>query len=111
MANLIFKRSLHHKLLDNWNQLSQSEKEAYLAQVDQALQAVGGKRVVLIVCTSAHALENWDTLGLEIFPDAQALEKHQELLDQLDWNDHIKIDETIGTTKDLQGWLETTLQE
>lgn len=111
MSDLIYKRFSKHVWQKDWNKLSESERADYLSKVDQSLQAVGGNRAVLVLCTSAYAIENWNTLGLEIFPDIKAVEKHSELLKQLNWSEYVKSEGTTGTEQDLLNWLEFTLQE
>jgi hypothetical protein len=91
--------------------LSQAEKDDYLAKVDEALAAVGGKRLVLIVCDSAYALENWNTFGLEIFPDQNALEKHAELLQQIGLSRYVETETTTASAQVLHDWLSVTLSE
>ena len=111
MADLMIRRFQNHQWLESWGQLAQAERNDYLAKVDAALQTVGGKRLVLIVCDSAYALENWNTFGLEVFPNQAAIEKHAKLLDQLGWPQHVTAETIIGTGHDLQDWLTVTLTE
>ena len=75
--------------------LSEEEREALLAKLGEALDAVGCKRVVL--CDSTWASDRWSAFGVEEFPDIEALQKHAQLLNEIDWYRYIEADTLIGT--------------
>ena len=75
--------------------LSDEEREAILAKVNDALEAVGGKRVVM--CDSSWASDRWRSFGVEEFPNIEAVQKHAQLLDEIDWHRYIEADTLIGT--------------
>ena len=64
-------------------------------QVTEALQAVGGRS--LAVCDASWATEQWPVFGLEEFPDLAALQRHQQLLDELQWSRYIDSTTLVGT--------------
>ncbi len=66
-----------------WYQLSEDEQQQLLAKVNAALEQVGGKRIIL--CNSQWASRQWFGWGVEQFPDIEAVQKHTELLDELNW--------------------------
>jgi hypothetical protein len=111
MANLVYKRFLKHNFLEKWDSLSQSAREDYLKKVDSALDSVGGVRIVIVVCDSAYALEKWNTLGIEIFPDKDDEKKYATILEKMALSQYIESEITIGTSHDLDIWFNTTLQE
>ena len=83
------------KFKEAWYQLSPDEQRERLAQVQAALTQVGGKLVLL--CNSAWANEQWAGFGVEEFPDMDALQKHSQLLDELNWLRYIESSTTLGT--------------
>jgi len=64
-----------------WYHLSKDEQETILAQSDALLQQVGAKRIAM--CNSGWSNEKWADFGLEEFPDAEAVQKHAELQQEL----------------------------
>jgi hypothetical protein len=61
--------------------LSEAEREQHFARLEQALEQVGGKLVVM--CNSAWASEEWQVFGIEEYPDIEAVQKlaaiHEEI--------------------------------
>ena len=94
MAGPIYKLFMA-RTSEAWYQLSEDEQNALSAKVSQALEAVGGKRV--IVCTPAWATEQWDVLGVEEFPDLEAVQRHTELLYELNWLRYMDSISMLGT--------------
>jgi len=94
MAQPIYKLFLI-KPLEASYQLSQEEKDSLFAKVDEALKKVGGKRIV--VCKSGWSSEQWPFFGVEEFPDIEAVQKHSELLDELNWFRYIESTTVLGT--------------
>ena len=78
-----------------WYQLSQIERDALLAKVLAALDEVGGKSVVM--CDSRWAEEEWGYWGVEEFPDVQAVQRHTQLLHDLNWFRYIESESMLGT--------------
>jgi hypothetical protein len=105
MADLIFKRIVKHEWLAGWEQLSQEERDAYLAKLDETVKQAGGRRLVFIQCDAAYATQEWDTFGMEIFPDMEAAQKHAELIDQLNVDGYVARETLVGTVTDLREWL------
>jgi hypothetical protein len=66
-----------------WYQLSKNEQEKLLSKVNSALEKVGGKR--LAMCNSGWSSEKWAYFGIEEFPDAEAVQKHSDLLAEHNW--------------------------
>ena len=92
MDGLVYRRVVNHRWKNAWENLSQSQKDAVLAQLDFALAEAGGRRYVLIACDAAYALKEWDTFGLEIFPDADAVRRYETMLDEIRWADYVETD-------------------
>jgi len=66
-----------------------------MAKVDEALEKAGGKRVVL--CDSSWSSEEWGGCGVEEFPNIEAVQKHAELLNELNWFRYIESSTLLGT--------------
>jgi hypothetical protein len=71
------------KPTEGWYQLSQEEQNSLLDKVAQTLEKIGGKQIV--VCDSSWASEQWPFFGVEEFPNIEAVQKHAQLLNELDW--------------------------
>ena len=69
--------------LESWYRLSKEEQDDLMAKVVDALDKVGGKRVLM--CDSAWSSEMWPGWGVEEFPDIEAVQKHSQALNELNW--------------------------
>jgi hypothetical protein len=67
----------------NWYQLSKDEQEKILAKLRTLLEKVGGKSIIM--CNSGWSNENYAYFGLEEFPDTDSVQKHSELMSELNW--------------------------
>ena len=94
MAQRVYKLFLG-KMSEAWHQLSQEEQEALSAKVYEALEKVGGKRIV--ACNSGWSSEQWRFFGVEEFPDTEAVLRHAELLDELNWGRYVQSMTVLGT--------------
>ena len=105
MAELILKRYMSHRWSEAWERCPQGERDAFLEEIDKALQQAGGTRIVIIQCDSAYALKEWDTFGMEIFPDEDAVQVYAKLLDELDHSRFVQTAVLTGTEADLREWF------
>jgi hypothetical protein len=76
-------------------QVAQEEQEKVFAKVEEALEQVGGKRV--ISCDSGWASEQWTFWGVEEFPDVEAVQKYTALLNELNWFQYVDSFTLLGT--------------
>ncbi len=83
------------KPTEAWHQLSKEEQDSLVAKVDQALEQVGGKRVVM--CDSRWASEQWIGWGVEVFPDIEAVQKYARLEEELNWFRYMEGMDVLGT--------------
>ncbi len=102
MSGLIYRRVLSHQWVKSEDQ---AERNAILARLDETLQKVGGRRLVLIECEASEALRQWDTLGMEIFPDMRAAQEYLKLLQETGQLQDIETTSVTGTSRDFEGWL------
>jgi hypothetical protein len=75
--------------------LSDQEREDFLARSEEALEMAGGK--MIIKCFSGWSTEQWGFFGVEEFPDVEAVQKHTELLVELDHYRYIESFSMLGT--------------
>jgi hypothetical protein len=80
---------------DAWYQLSPEDQQRMLAEVQKALDTVGGKE--LVICSAAWSNERWPYFGVEEFPDLGAVERHTQILTDLNWGRFIDSRSTLGT--------------
>jgi hypothetical protein len=94
MAQPIYKL-FQVKFTEAWHQLSQDEQNKLIEQIDQALVAAGGKKVV--ECDAAWCSEQWPIWGVEQFPDLEAVQKHTQLLNGLNWSRYVDTMTSLGS--------------
>jgi hypothetical protein len=75
--------------------VSQEEWPKLIAKIEEALEKVGGKQV--IACNSGWASEQWTFWGVEEYPDIEAVQKHTELLNELNWFQYVDSFTVLGT--------------
>ncbi len=83
------------KPTEAWYQLSKEEQEGLLAKAGEALVKVGGKEIVS--CGSRWASEQWAYWGVEQYPDLEAVQKHDELLNEFNWFRYGESMTVLGT--------------
>ena len=76
MAGPIYKLWMM-RLTEAGHQLSEEEQNAAVAKVNEAMEKVGGKRVVL--CKSRWASEQWEYFGVDEFPSIAAVQEFADL--------------------------------
>jgi hypothetical protein len=87
------------KFTEAWYQLSTEERNQRLAKVGAVLEQVGGK--ALIICDSSWSNEQWRAFGVEEFPDIEAVQKHTQLLNELEWDRYLDGPSTLGTKLEM----------
>jgi hypothetical protein len=100
MAQSIYKL-WQGRLTDAWHQLSQQEQQRLLSQVMDALKTVGGRE--LVICDAAWSNERWPIFGVEEFPDLEAVQRHEQMLTDLNWLRYIESRTTLGTELQMPG--------
>jgi hypothetical protein len=78
-----------------WYQLSEEEQADLMDKVIGLVEQAGGKTVS--VCDSGWSSEQWLGFGVEEFPDIEAVQKHTEGLDELDWFRYIETMTFLGS--------------
>jgi hypothetical protein len=94
MAQAIFHVYLARQT-EAWHQLPREEQDQLLAKVAEALAQVGGK--VIVFCNSRWASEQWPFWGVEQYPSIEAVQKHTQLLDALNWFRYVESMTLLGT--------------
>lgn len=98
MAQPIYKFFMG-KPKEAWYHLSQKEQKSLLAKEEEPFKKTGGKRIVL--CNSEWSSEQWQFFGVEEFPDIEAIQKHSEDLDKLNWFRYFEGMSFLGTKWEL----------
>lgn len=62
----------------NWYELSTDEREKTLARLRTLIEKAGGKSIVQ--CFSGWSNEQYGYFGLEEFPDMESVQKHSNLM-------------------------------
>jgi hypothetical protein len=83
------------RFTEAWHQLPQEEQQRLLAMDDQALKTAGGK--ALVTCSAAWSNERWPYFGLQEFPDLASVQRHTDLLIELNWPRYFESRTTLGT--------------
>jgi hypothetical protein len=83
------------RFTEAWHQLPQQEQQRLLSQVMDALNTAGGKE--LVMCSAAWSNERWPFFGVEEFPDLEAVQRHEQILTDLNWARYIESRTTLGT--------------
>jgi hypothetical protein len=78
-----------------WHQLPEEEQQRLLSQVMEALNTAGGKE--LVICSAAWSNERWPFFGVEEFPDLEAVQRHEQILTDLNWARYQDSRTTLGT--------------
>src|SRR5688500_6358241 len=92
-------QSIHKLFLSKpspaWYQLSQEEPTTLLNKVGETLEKVAGKST--ITCDSSWASEQTSFWGVKQYPDLDALQKHAQLLNELNWFQYVESMTVLGT--------------
>ena len=94
MAQLIYKL-WQARFTEAWHQLPEQEQQRILGLVSEALNTAGGK--ALVICNAAWSNERLPFFGVEEFPDLEAVQRHQQILTDINWARYIESRSTLGT--------------
>lgn len=95
MSQKIYKMFRTKSAREAWYQLSEEEQKELLAKVNNALEQVGGKRIVM--CAATWANDSLIGFGVEEFPDIDAIQRHMQLLMELNLFRYFDSESTLGT--------------
>ena len=76
-------------------ELTPEEQNKLSKKAGEALAKVGGETV--IACNTGWCSENWQLWGVEKFPDIEAVQKHTDLLLELNWFHYVESTSYLGT--------------
>jgi hypothetical protein len=83
------------RLLEAWYQLSKEEQNSLVAKLNEGLEKVGAKRLVL--CDSSWSSDQWMVSGVEEFPNIEAVHKYTAVLNELKWFRYCESTSLLGT--------------
>ena len=94
MAGPIYKM-FYLRMKEAWFQLSKEQQDALFARIDEAMQSVGGKS--MLICNSAWTSERWWYWGVEEFPSIEAVQEYARCLAELEWFRYCDSETLLGT--------------
>ena len=94
MAQPIYKM-FHARWTEAWYQLSQEQRDAMFAKMNETAERLGIKGVV--ICDSSWNSEQWLFWGVEEYPDMQAVQEYTKCLAELDWFRYVDSETLLGT--------------
>ena len=100
MAQPIYKL-WQGRFTEAWHQLPEQEQQRLLGQVMGALNTTGGRE--LVVCDAAWSNERWPVFGVEEYANLEAVQRHEQLLTDLNWARYIDSRTTLGTELTVPG--------
>jgi hypothetical protein len=99
MAQPIFKVWLM-KNKDAWYDLSAEEQNKLMVQNSESFKEVGAE--LIMMCNCAWSSEEWQVWGIEKFPDIEAVQKHTENLNKINWFRYVDAKIILGTQISLE---------
>jgi hypothetical protein len=77
-----------------WFDLNEQEQNDLLGQNTSLFAELGGKSI--LTCRSFWSVERYILFGIELFPNAQALQKHSDKLEDLGWPKLLDSESLLG---------------
>jgi hypothetical protein len=78
-----------------WYQLSQEERSALFAKMEETGGRLGAKQV--LVCDSSWNSEKWLFWGVEEYPSMEALQEYSQCLAELNWFRYCESEILLGS--------------
>ena len=78
-----------------WYELSDDERRQLLARIEEALEQVGGRSI--LVCFSAWNNEQVEYWGVEEFPDLDAVLSLAQIHEEINWYRYVESKTLLGT--------------
>lgn len=83
------------KPTEAWYQLSAEEQQKLMDGITQSLNKVGAESIVM--CDASWSTEPWQFFGLIRFPSIEAVQKHREDTNQMNWSRYVEAMSFLGT--------------
>ena len=83
------------KYTEAWYQLEDEEKDRIFKKIGDSFEEVGAEQI--IICDSSWSAEAWQSFGLIKFPNIEALQKHRQDTNNLDWPRYVEAMSVLGT--------------
>ena len=94
MSERIYKH-YQMKAREPWYQLSEAEQRQLLGRIEEALEQVGGRSV--LVCFSAWSNEQVEYWGVEEYPDLAAVQSLAQIHEEIGWYRYVESTSILGT--------------
>jgi hypothetical protein len=95
MSKAIYNLFLIKRPTERWLRLASAEQIALLAQINEGLEATGGRRVVM--CNAYWCNQGYRGWGVEEFPDFASWRKFTDLREKLEWYSYSESWSMLGT--------------
>jgi hypothetical protein len=82
-----------------WYQLSQEEQDSFEVKLDEALEKVGAKK--LLLCDTNWSSDQWAFAGIEEFPNIEAVQNYIVFLNEFNWFRYVESMNILGTKLEL----------
>lgn len=81
--------------------LSGEEQQRLIEHAGEALQQVGARSIM--VCDASWSTEQWPIFGLEEYPDLESVQRHQQIITELQFGRYLESMTLLGTQFPLGG--------
>ena len=96
MSKPVFK-SFMGKHTEAWYQLTEAERGKLMDGVYAYIKKLGIK--IVIMCDSHWSNDQWPFFGVEEYPDIEAVQKHVEDLENIDFYRYYHSENILGTLR------------
>jgi len=93
MSKPIYKTFLG-KFTEAWYRLSEEEQDKKMDRIGESLEKLG---ISGRYYDASWSSEQWSFFGIEEFPDIEAVQKHTENLNAIEWFRYIDSESVLGT--------------
>jgi len=93
MSKPIYKTFLG-KFTEAWYRLSEEEQAKVMDGIEASLEKLG---ITGRYYDASWSSEQWSFFGIEEYPDIEAVQKHTENLNALEWFRYIDSESVLGT--------------
>jgi hypothetical protein len=94
MAEPIYKVFMG-TFLEPWYQLSEEDRKAFIAKLNEAYEKAGGKNPIR--CNSSWSSDQWSIAGIEEFPNIEAVQNYMAAVNELKLFRYIEATSVLGT--------------
>ena len=94
MAEPVYQMFLM-KMTEAWYRLSEEEQGRLMGVIRNSLEEVGAEAIA--TCDASWSTEPWQSFGLIKFPSLEALKRHREDSNKIEWSRYTDAMSVLGT--------------